>query len=255
MRRSLSIATNELRILKRDPAWIVLLFVIPLILVGLMRGGVHFILVLTGHAGASGADFSVPAQAVTFVFYLPGLIGISFLREHGWATWGRLRASGTPRVQILVGKVLPIAILGLCQMAVIFGIGVSAYGLHISGSTAGVALVACVLVVTVITMGLAITVVVRTMQQLNAVANIAPVALGALGGALMPLVTLPAWVHRVAPATPQYWAMRAFDQLILARGGLSTAMLPATVLLLFAAAFAAVAVVGLRATERRLAFA
>jgi ABC-2 type transport system permease protein len=255
VRRSVTIAANELRILKRDPAWIVLLFVIPLILVGLMRGGVHFILALTGHPAASGADFSVPAQAVTFVFYLPGLIGISFLREHGWATWGRLRATGTPTAHILIGKVLPIAIMGICQMAIIFGIGESFYGLHIRGSTAGVALVACVLVLTVITMGLAITVLVRTMQQLNAVANITPVALGALGGALMPLVTLPAWVHRVAPATPQYWAMRAFDQLILDGGNLWTAVLPMAVLLLYAVAFAVVALLGLRATERRLAFA
>lgn len=254
MRRSTAIAANELRILRRDPAWIVLLFVIPLILVGLMRGGVHFILVLTGHPNASGADFSVPAQAVTFVFYLPGLIGISFLREHGWATWSRLRASGTPRVQILVGKVLPIAILGLCQMAVVFGIGDAAYGLHIKGSKWGVVVIASVLVLTVIAMGLAITVVVRTMQQLNAVANIVPVALGALGGALMPLVTLPTWVHRVAPATPQYWAMRSFDQLILDGAGMSAALLPSIVLLSFAAAFAVVAVLGLRATERRLAF-
>lgn len=255
MRRSLTIAANELRILKRDPAWIVLLFVIPLILVGLMRGGVHFILDLTGHPNASGADFSVPAQAVTFVFYLPGLIGISFLREHGWSTWGRLRTSGTPRVQILIGKVLPIAILGFCQMAVVFGLGDAVYGLRIKGSTWGVVVVACVLVLTVIAMGLAITVVVQTMQQLNAVANIVPVALGALGGALMPLVTLPAWVHRVAPATPQYWAMRSFDQLILDGAGLRAVVLPSMVLLTFAAAFSVVAVLGLRATERQLAFA
>jgi ABC-2 type transport system permease protein len=104
-------------------------------------------------------------------------------------------------------------------------------------------------------MGLAITVVVRTMQQLNAVANIVPVALGALGGALMPLVTLPTWVHHVAPATPQYWAMRGFDGIILNGDGLRSAVLPVIVLSAFAAAFGVVAVVGLGATEKRLAFA
>lgn len=255
MRPSVIIALNELRILRRDPAWIVLLFAIPLILVGLMRGGVQFILALTGHPNASGAEFSVPAQAVTFVFYLPGLIGISFLREHGWATWGRLRASGVPGPQIFIGKVIPVAILGICQMAVVFGIGDAAYGLRINGSALGVVLVAFVLVITVVAMGLAITVIVRTMQQLNAVANIVPVALGALGGALMPLVTLPTWVHRVAPATPQYWAMRGFNGLILNGEGLRSTVLPTIVLLLYAAVFSAVAVVGLGATERRLAFA
>ncbi len=254
MRSSLVVARNELRILRRDPAWLILVFLIPLILVGLMRGGVRFILVLTGHPDASGADFSVPAQAVTFVFYLPGLIGLSFLREHGWETWVRLRASGTSRAQILLGKILPILALGFLQMVVVFGVGTAAYGLQIKGSAVGIALIASALVVTVIAMGLAITAIVRTVQQLNAIGNIAPVALGALGGALMPLATLPAWVHRVAPATPQYWAMRGFNGLILDGQGLRSALLPTVMLLSFAVAFIVVAAVGLRKAENRLSF-
>lgn len=202
MRRSLAIVGNELRLLRRDPAWLILMFLIPLILVGLMRGAIRFVLVLTGHPGASGAEFTVPAQAVTFVFYLPGLIGISFLREHGWATWVRLRTSGTSQAQILVGKILPILVLGLLQMVFVFGIGTAVYGLRIKGSMLGVALIASVLVVTVTAMGLAITAVVRTVQQLNAIANIAPVGLGALGGALVPLATLPVWVHHARRQHP-----------------------------------------------------
>lgn len=254
MRRSLTVFRNELRILRRDPAWLILVFLIPLILVGLMRGGLRFILALTGHPGASGADFSVPAEAVTFVFYLPGLIGLSFLREHGWETWVRLRASGTSRAEILLGKILPILVIGCLQMLVVFGVGTAAYGLQIKGSALGVALIASVLVLTVIAMGLAITAVVRTIQQLNAVGNIAPVGLGALGGALMPLATLPAWVHHVAPATPQYWAMRGFNGLILDGQGLRSALLPTLMLLSFAVAFTLVAVVGLRTAEDRLSF-
>ncbi|HXW35483.1 MAG TPA: ABC transporter permease [Acidimicrobiales bacterium] len=254
MRRSFTIFKNELRILRRDPEWLILVFLIPLILVGLMRGGVRFILILTGHPGASGADFSVPAQAVTFVFYLPGLIGFSFLREHGWATWVRLRASGTPQAQLLLGKILPILVLGLLQMLVVFGVGTMAFGLQTKGSAMGVALVASAVVVTAVAMGLAITAIVRTVQQLNAVGNILPVALGALGGALMPLATLPAWVHHVAPATPQYWAMRGFNGLILDGQGLTSVILPMLMLISFTVAFATVAIVGFRAAENRLSF-
>ncbi len=254
MRRSLAICLNELRILRHDPEWLVLIFAIPLVLVGLMRGGVHFMLVLTGHPGASGADFSVPAVAVTFVFYLPGLVGLSFLREHGWATWDRLRATGTPAVEILVGKVVPVVLLGLVQMAVVFGVGRAVYGLRIRGSVLGLALIAVALVVAATSMGLALAAIVRTVQQLNTVGNVAPVGLGALGGALMPLATLPVWVHHVAPATPQYWAMQGFDGLILGGAGTGSALLPTAVLLTFAAGFCIVALVGLRTTGRRLAF-
>ncbi len=158
------------------------------------------------------------------------------------------------RLEILFGKILPILVLGLLQMLVVFGVGTAAYGLQIKGPAMGVALIASVLVVTVIAMGLAITAIVRTVQQLNAIGNIAPVALGALGGALMPLATLPAWVHHVAPATPQYWAMRGFNGLILDGQGLQSALLPTLMLLSFAVAFAMVAVVGFRAAENRLSF-
>ena len=151
-------------------------------------------------------------------------------------------------------EIFPILVLGLLQMLVIFGLGTAAYGLEIKGSAIGVALVASALVVTVIAMGLAITAIVRTVQQLNAIGNIAPVALGALGGALMPLATLPTWVHHVAPATPQYWAMRGFNGVILDGQGLRSALPPTLILLIFAAAFAMVAIVGFRATENRLSF-
>ena len=127
-----------------------------------------------------------------------------------------------------------------------------AYGSR--GPLLGVALIAAALVVTVIAMGLAITAVVRTVQQLNAIGNIAPVGLGALGGALVPLATLPAWVHHVAPATPQYWAMRGFNGLILGGQGLRSALLPIVMLLAFAGGFAVVAVAEFGTAENRLSF-
>lgn len=70
----------------------------------------------------------------------------------------------------------------------------------------------------------------------------------------MPLATLPAWVHHIAPATPQYWAMRGFNGLILDGQGLRSALLPAVMLLSFAVGFTMVAVVGLRTAENRLSF-
>src|SRR5579872_5849752 len=100
--RSWAVTANELRLLRRDPAWLILMFAVPLILVGLLRNGIQSILTLSGHPGVSGADFSVPAQAVTFCFYLPALIGLSFLREHTWATWPRLRAGRASAADIAI---------------------------------------------------------------------------------------------------------------------------------------------------------
>lgn len=70
----------------------------------------------------------------------------------------------------------------------------------------------------------------------------------------MPLLTLPEWVHRIAPATPQYWAMRGFSGVILDGQGFWAVLLPTAMLMVFAGGFALVAAIGFRATEARLSF-
>ena len=70
--------------------------------------------------------------------------------------------------------------------------------------------------------------------------------LGAIGGALVPLATLPSWVRRLAPATPQYWAMRAYRGVILDGRTATAVLLPIAVLLVFTVACALVAVRGLQ---------
>lgn len=250
LRRSLAITRNELRILRRDPSPLILVLVVPILVISIMRGGVGAILGFLGYHGASGADFAVPGEAVTFVFFISGFIGISFFREHGWGTWDRLRASPATTAEIMVGKVLPMCLLGVLQLAVIFAVGVG-LGLDIRGSTVGVALVGVALVLCVGAMGMAVTAVFKTMEQINAFGNFGAVALAGLGGALMPLAVLPAWVQRIAPATPQYWAMRGFNSLILNGHQFTAALLPVAVLMAFAAAFSIVALLKFRVDDTK----
>jgi ABC-2 type transport system permease protein len=245
MRRSFAITRNELRVLRRDPSPLVFVLAVPVLVTYILRGGVGAILQVVGYHGAPGADFAVPAQIVTFIFFIPAFIGMSFIREHVWATWDRLRASSATSAEILIGKVLPMCALGLCQLAIVFSIGL-ALGLHVRGSTLGVALVAAALVLCVGTLGLAVTSVFKTMGQINAFGNVGSVALAGLGGALMPLAVLPSWVHHIAPATPQYWAMRGFNSLILDGDRVSAAFLPVGILVAFAAGFSPIALWRLR---------
>ena len=58
-------------------------------------------------------------------------------------------------------------------------------------------------------------------EQLNAIGFPGATVLGAIGGALVPLSTLPAWTHRVAPARPSTGrcAPTATSFWITSRGG------------------------------------
>ncbi len=254
VRRSVAITRNEVRVLRRDPSPLIFVLAVPILVTYILRDGIGAILQVQGYHGVSGADFAVPAEAVTFIFFIPAFIGFSFFREHGWATWDRLRASSATSSEILIGKVLPMCILGVIQLGVVFLVGVG-LGLHVRGSTVGVALVAASLVLCVGTLGLATIAVFKTMGQVNAFGNVGSVALAGLGGALMPLAVLPGWVHRIAPATPQYWAMRGFNSLILDGDRLRAALLPAGVLTAFAAGFTLIALWRLRFSDTKRSWA
>src|SRR4051812_10372382 len=93
-RRSWAVARNELRVLRRDPFPLVVLLVMPLIMAPLFRTTFRAALVVSGHPGASGADFAVPAQAVQFAFFLAPFTGFMFS-----ATTGGTRGLGSARVR------------------------------------------------------------------------------------------------------------------------------------------------------------
>jgi ABC-2 type transport system permease protein len=250
LRRSAAIARNEFRVLRRDPMPLTVLLVMPVIMAALYRTTFRATLVLTGHPHASGSDFAVPAMIVQFGFFLVPFTGFLFFREHMWKTWPRLRASGATPGEIVAGKALPMAALGLLQIAVLVVVGVGLLDLHPGRALAPFVAVASIYVVTAVVIGVALTTVVRTSQQLNAIGFLGATVLGAIGGALVPLSTLPAWTHHLAPATPQYWAMRASRDLLLDRESWRVTVLPVAILAAIAVVAAAIAVRRLRVDDR-----
>jgi ABC-2 type transport system permease protein len=246
-RRSAAIARNELRVLRRDPMPLTVLLVMPVIMAALYRTTFRAALIVSGHPHVSGSDFAVPAMIVQFGFFLVPFTGFLFFREYMWKTWPRLRASGAKPVEIVLGKALPMVAIGMLQIVVLIVAGIVLLDLHATRSLAPLATVAGVYVITAVVIGVALTGLVRTSQQLNAIGFLGATVLGAIGGALVPLSTLPAWTHHVAPGTPQYWAMRASRDLLLDHESWSVTLLPLGILAVFALVAVTIAV-------RRLSF-
>jgi ABC-2 type transport system permease protein len=255
LRRSAAIVRNELRVLRRDPTPLMILVVMPLIVVPIFRSTFRAALVLSGRTDASGAEFAVPGQAVQFLFFLAPTVGFTFFREHGWATWERLRTSAASGAEIVLGKALPMCALGVLQLVVLFGVGAVALDLRIRGSVAGVVTISAALLACVVALGIAITAVARTLQQVSAIGYLGATVFGAIGGALVPFATLPAWVRAVAPVTPQYWAMRGYNAVILDGHGFGAALAPTAMLCAYAAVFTAVALVRFRFDDAKVAWA
>jgi ABC-2 type transport system permease protein len=230
------------------------LVVFPLILMAFLKPTFALALAEHGYPGANGAEQVVPGQAVINGFYIVGMTSFAFFAEYGWNTWDRLRASKATSLDIIVGKSLPLLAVSAAQFLVIFTIGVPVFDLHSRGPFIALVPLIAAFAICLVVLGVMITALCRTIQQVSAIAMGGLVLFGALGGALVPLEVLPGWARTIAPATPTYWVMRGFRSVILDGHSFSAILLPCCVLAGMSLAFAAVSISRFRFADAKVSF-
>lgn len=245
---------HEFRVVLSDPSTMVFVVLMPLFMVAIMKELFASALREQGYDGANGAEFAVPAMAVAFSAFGVGYAGFSFFRDHGWGTWDRLRASSASSVDILVGKVVPTVSVTVLQLLLLFVLGGPLFGLEVSGSWAAILILILVLALALSAFGMLVTSVTRTMNQLNAVGSVGGMALALLGGAWVPVETMPGWAQTVAPGVPTYWAMEGFRDVILEGAGVANVLVPTAVLVGFGALFTGLAAWRFRFEDTKLYF-
>lgn len=254
--RMMGLARHDLRVLRNDPAFLVIFTLMPLAYMAFTREAFGAALAVS-HPGAelNGAEQVVPGATVLFSGFLVGNLGFSVFREHGWNTWERLRSSKLDTTELLLGKsVAPILEL-LLQLTVMFGVGLLLFDLRIAGPAVAVVLVAAALIVMEVALGFMLLAVCRSVLQLNAATNVGAMVLGGLGGAVTPVESLPGWAQAVAPFTPAYWAMQGFTEVIIGGRGVVAVLPHVGVLVGFAVVFAVVAGLQFRVEDSKLSWA
>lgn len=253
-RRIAVIIAHELRLLRQDPLPVMVLVIFPLILMAFLKPTFRLALVAHGHPGASGAEQVVPGQSVANGFYIVGMTSFAFFAEHGWNTWDRLRATSATSAEIVIGKAVPFFAVSAAQFFVIFAVSIPLFGLDSRGPLIALIPLVAAFAGCLVMLGVMVTAMCRTLQQANAVAFGGIVLFGALGGALVPLETLPGWARAVAPATPTYWVMRGFRSVILDGHGVAGVALPTGVLVAMSIVFAAIALTRFRFGDVKVSF-
>ena len=250
--RSKAIARNDARIMLRDPFPLVMLAVFPLFLMGFLKPVFRLDLHPTTGRAANGAEQVVPGIAILYSFFLVGAVGFAFFREHWWCTWERLRASvATPR-EIMVGKLAPLVALAVVQQVLLFVGGIALLGLDVRGSLLALAIVGLSQCLSITTLGVALMSLCRTSAQLNTTSN-AVLLVAVIGGVLVPTSVLPGWARTLAPASPSYWALKGFQNVILNGGGLGDILRPVAMLAGFSLLFATLALTRFRFEDAKTA--
>ena len=123
-----AVARHDLRILQRDPAFLIIFTVMPLLFMAFNDRVFGAALTVELGTETNGAAFVVPGATVLFSGFLVGNLGFGIFREHGWGTWERLRCSPLSPVDLMAGKaVVPILTTAL-QISVLLGGGALLFG-------------------------------------------------------------------------------------------------------------------------------
>ena len=251
-KRTMAIVRHNTELLLADPAPIIITTLMPLILMTFLQGMGQSVLSSEGFTGATGAEHTVPGMAVLFSLFGVIYLGMAFFQEHGWGTWDRLRSSPAGSMEILIGKMLPSAIVILVQTVMLFASGALLFGLEIEGSMLALAVMVAATTVFLIALSMLCVAVFTTINQLSAAANVGAMVLGGLGGAIAPVSVLPVWAQTIAPVSPAYWSLDGFRTIILEGGGLRSILVPVVILLGFSVVAATVAATQFRFTDEKV---
>ncbi len=250
LRHSLAVAAIDARILRKDPAPVFVMTIIPLVFVPFLMPGAQAQLAALGHGGATGAEYAVPGLAVLFALLCVQQVIMAFFRERQWGTWERLRLSPATLPALLAGKSLTSFATQLVQLVIVLGGGALLFGYRPNGSLVGIAAVAVVFSVAMVAFGVLLVALFRTENQALVACNIVAMLMAGTGGAFGPVAALPDWVQAIAPASPAYWALRAMSSLSLDGASLVSVLPVIGVLAVFAGGFAVLAALAFRPRSR-----
>ncbi|MFD7819148.1 ABC transporter permease [Streptomyces sp. NPDC059785] len=199
--RLIALVRHNALLMLREPGPLLSRLIMPLVFLILLRP-----LYLAAQGRTAGTEQAVVGTLVTFSLLALSISGGAILTERLGRTWDRLRGTPLRPAELLLGKAVPVYAALLAQQLLITGFGVYVFGLRVPHPF----LLLIVLLswsCTLLGLGALLGVLVRSMGGLSAAFDIGGMLLSSVGGALVPLGSLPPWVAAVAPASPGYWAV------------------------------------------------
>lgn len=191
---------------------------------------------------ASGADTDrtpnamqayVPGYSLMFAFFLVTNLAVTVVEEREVGTLNRLLSTPASRGTLLLGKMLPYFLLAVIQLTTIFFVSVIVFDLDIGNSPLALGLIIVGSAAAIAGMGIMIAALVKNEGQASGLTILLILGMAAISGCLSPNIQIPG----ISLATPHYWSLLGFQN-VMARGmGYSGALLPAGILLAFAAVF------------------
>ena len=201
------VARRILAQLARDPRFLAMSGVMPILLVVLLKYVFDAIPVMR-QLGIQMDAYAVPAAGF-FIFFITYLLcTIVLVRERRDGTLGRMFASGYRRQAIVLGYVAGYSVIALVQTALVLAATAVVFHVTFRGNVVAVAATTLALSIVSLSLGLLISTLARTEGQIFPTIPLVAIPSLLLSGLVIPHQILPGWLRAVSYAIPLTHAER-----------------------------------------------
>jgi ABC-2 type transport system permease protein len=192
---------------------------------------------------------NIPGYTIIMVFGISVITALSIYNEKKVGSFRRLLAAPISKAALLAGKMLSNYVMALILIAVMFAVSIlllPLVGLErvtLGNDPLAFVLVSLVLALCSTSFGVLIAAITRTEGQIGAISSIGIWLMGFLGGCLLPPFALEFMgLGAISRVVPQYWAITAYQDLMVRGRGLADITTQLLALLAFSAIFYAIGV-------------
>jgi ABC-2 type transport system permease protein len=194
----------------------------------------------------NGYAHSFGGMGIQFILFMGLDVGIRLLLLRQSGLWQRLRAAPLSRSLLLGSRATSAAIIAGFILLVLFSFARVVFGVRIQGSFVGFVGVCAAFSLMTAAFGLMIAALGKTLEATRGYSIMATLIMVMLGGAWVPTFVFPQWLQKSTVIVPTRWAMDGLDAMTWRGLGLSAAVGPIVVMLLFTLLFGALAVTRFR---------
>jgi ABC-2 type transport system permease protein len=202
---------RHLRNLMRQPAWIFISLVQPVVWLLLYGALFKRIVEIPGFGASSYIDFLTPGIVVMTALFSAGWSGMALIDDIDAGVIDRFLVAPTSRSSLVWGTLIQYALIGVVQSAIIIVLGFIV-GAHYPGGMLGIlALVAAAVLLGIGIGGFsnAIAVLTRRRETMIAASNFIILPLTFISSVFMAQALMPGWMQSVARYNPVNWAVQA----------------------------------------------
>jgi len=153
---------------------------------------------------------AVVGTAIMMLLFSIAAIGGGLLDEKENGTFKRLITAPIKPIHLLLGKLLMSVFVSIFQLFVMFLFAWIAFDLHIFKSVPSLLAMIFCTAFAVSSFGVFLVSIVKTRQQLSGVSTLIIMTMSALGGSMIPLFIMPAFMQKVAVLSLNYWGIQGF---------------------------------------------